>query len=215
MKLFMKERITLTSFLIMMMLLATSYSQNIYNISIGPVWTKELHAKEKPTSWNASIEYGLLFDNIIGVGVDADFTWNVFIKDTVIIPDSIPIHKSNYEKKWFMFPISVFLLADPMAEFTFHPVIKGQVGINMMVKSAKSYDSLGNEVEPDDNGFYLGIIGKGSIDGVFDIGKHAAVFLGFEYQWGRLRKKKKNSNNEFYRPKFYGPGIRMGFSFLF
>ena len=151
--------------------------------------------------------------------MDLDFTWNIIVDDTVVGNDTIPIYQTENEKKLFMFPISACLIIDPIPKFVFHPVIKGQVGLDMMVKSQKAYDSLGNKIvipaNRDESGFYYGVIGKASIDGVYDLGDHAALFVGFEFQWGRVRKKVKGTVNEYFRPKIYGPGIRMGLSILY
>ena len=190
-------------------------SQSIINIGIGPTWPKNLRETEKPTAWNASIEYGKVFDNIVGFAVDFDFSWNVNVKDTSYEVDSITVYKNNHEKKQFMFPISGCLFFDPIPKFALHPIIKGQVGLNMMVKSEKGYDSTGNEFKKPDSGFYIGIIGKASIDLLYDIGEHIALFSGFEFQWGRVRKKIKGSANEYYRQPFHGPAIRMGLSILY
>ena len=85
----------------------------------------------------------------------------------------------------------------------------------MLVKSEKGYDSTGNEIKKPDSGFYIGIIGKSSIDLLYDLGEHIALFCGFEFQWGRVRRKIKGSANEYYRTQFYGPAIRMGLSILY
>ncbi len=211
----MRMRQLLVIVLFMSGILVSGYAQNLINIGIGPTWPKDLRDTDKPTAWNATIEYGKLFDNVVGFGVDLDFSWNVVVDDTSYMIDTILITQNEHERKQFMFPISIFLLVDPMPKFVVHPVVKAQVGLNMMTKTEKVYDALGNESKKDDSGFYIGIIGKASIDAVWDFGEHAALFAGFEYQWGRLRKKIKGTDNLYYKPKFHGPGIRMGLSFLF
>lgn len=214
-RIFMKIKILITALICMFLIQTTGFCQNIINIGIGPIWPKELSGREKATAWNATVEYGRVFDDIIGVGFDFDFKWNYYVDDTTIIVDTIPITKNNYVRKRFMFPISVFLHIDPIPKFVVHPVVRGQIGFNMMIKSENGYDANGNEIEKDNNGFYFGILGKAGIDGVYDIGAHAAVFAGFEYQWFQVRKKIKGIENQYYKPPIYGPGLRMGFSFLF
>lgn len=214
----MKRKLLTSICLYSCVYLTTVNAQNLINIGIGPTWPKDLRGTEKPTAWNATIEYGKLFDNIVGFCVDFDFAWNVNIEDSSQ-GDSIPIYICENENKQFMFPISACLLIDPIPKFVFHPVIKGQLGLNMMVKSLKEYDSTGNEIEKpakkDESGFYIGIIGKASIDGVYDLGEHVAIFGGFEFQWGRLKRKVKGTANEYFKPKMYGPGVRMGISVLY
>lgn len=215
----MNRKYLVSMFLCICFFFSSSNSQSIINIGIGPTWPKNLRDTEKPTAWNASIEYGKVFDNIVGFALDVDFSWNINVEDTIIQDDSITIYENQNEAKQFMFPISACLFFDPIPKFVFHPVIKGQLGLNMMVKSLKEYDSIGVEInkpaKEDESGFYIGIIGKASIDGVYDIGEHVALFVGFEYQWGRLRRKVKGSANQYFRQPFYGPAIRMGLSVLY
>lgn len=202
-------------------ILVSGSAQSLLNVGIGPTWPKDLRETEKPTAWNVTIEYGKIFDNIIGIGVDIDFSWNRFSTDSAVISTSIPpdtVYKELEDNKFFMFPISVFLLIDPISKFKVHPVIKGQVGFNMAIRSYKEVTPDNEINESKKNGFYWGIIGKASADCVFDLGEHAAIFAGFEFQWGRLRHNRRDKSTDIeYKDyfEFYGPGIRMGFSFLF
>ncbi len=197
----------------------SSYAQNLLNIGIGPTWPKDLRETEKPTAWNATIEYGKLFDNIIGIGIDIDFSWNVFYTDSLVIDSSkIPVDtvtRKLDDNKIFMFPISAMLIIDPIPQFKVHPVIKGQVGFNMMTKSYEDVSPTGKVIKSPTNGFYIGIIGKASIDAVLDLGEHAGLFAGFEFQWGKLRHNRKGTERDRDYYEFYGPGIRMGLSVLF
>jgi hypothetical protein len=200
-------------------LFTTINAQNIINVGIGPTWPKDLRDTEKPTAWNATIEYYKLFDNIVGFGVDLDFTWNVFyttvevIDTTATPPDTVDRKLDN--NRIFMFPISAALLFDPIPKSFIHPVIKGQVGVNMMTKSYEELDTTGQEIKSPKNGFYVGIIGKASVDAVYDLGEHAALFAGFEFQWGKLRHKRKGTVQDYDYFEFYGPCIRMGLSVLY
>lgn len=197
------------------------FSQNLLNIGIGPTWPKGLRDLDKKTAWNATIEYGKLFDNIIGFGIDVDFSWNVTSTDSTVIttgPQSDTFQVELEANRFFMFPISGFILVDPIPKYKVHPVIKGQVGFNMGVKSYKGVDSTGVVIESPKNGFYIGVIGKASADAVFDLGEHAAIFAGFEFQWYKLNHKRRDTGSDLDKKdtfEIYGPGIRMGFSFLF
>ena len=207
-------------FLCICFFFSSGNSQNIINIGIGPTWPKELRDTEKPTAWNATIEYGKLFDNIVGFAVDFDFTWNVFYTIVEVIdtsstpPDTVDRKLDN--NRIFMFPISGAIIFDPIPKFVLHPVIKGQVGLNMMTKAYEELDSLtGQAIKSPKNGFYIGIIGKASVDAVYDLGEHVALFAGFEFQWGKLRHKRKGSIQDYDYFEFYAPCIRMGLSFLY
>lgn len=217
----MKKKYACIFLICMCSLFSMSYGQQIVNIGIGPTWPKFLRETEKPTGWNASIEYNRVFDNIVGFGIDAELMWNIIVDDTSYLsPDSTPIFVEEHEKKHFMFPILFALFFDPIPKYIVHPVVRGEFGINMLVKSDREYDSTGKEiVKPDEldrSGFYIGIIGKASVDAVYDLGKHAALYAGFEFQWGSKAKKRiKGKDNQYFKEEIYGPAIRMGVSFLF
>lgn len=203
--------------------IGTIYSQTIVNLSIGPSWPSELKKTDKKLVWNGSIEYGKIFDNIIGVGADLDFSWRINddydTTQSIIGTDTIDVYERVADDKIFMFPISVALFVDPIPKYKFHPVARAQFGLNMMVRSSEKVDeSTGDKVEDErQDGFYIGMIGKGGIDGVFDVGEHAAIFAGFEYQWGKLRHRilKGPLKDNYTYFKFNAPMIRMGLSVLF
>lgn len=201
---------------------ASVFSQNILNVGIGPCWLRNLKIEEKPTMWTASIEYGKMFDNVIGFGVDIDFTWMVYSEfrdiDSTVDGEAQTFSRKSLDKKRFMYPISIFLQIDPLSRFRLHPVVKAQIGLNMMSRYDKMYNATtGQDMEKFElkNGFYIGLIGKGSIDAVLDVGNHAAFFVGFEFIGGKMRSKLKGSENDYNRISFLGPGIRMGISLLF
>lgn len=219
----MNRKYAIVSFLLVLGMVPV-LGQNLLNLGIGPTWPRGLRDSEKPTAWNATIEYGRIFDNIIGFGADFDFSWNSVVddtsyQDTGIGGTIIEKIRKRKDKRLFMFPLSVFLLVDPIPTYKVHPVIKGQIGLNMMVKSESLFDSSGSEIDIptaiDESGFYIGLLGKFSADAVFDFGEHAALFAGFELQWGKLKKKVKGTENEYFRYNCFAPGIRMGLSFLF
>ncbi len=220
---FMRTKHFFSGIMLVLLVCSQSYGQDLLNVGIGPTWPKELNGSEKPTAWNATLEYGKLFDNIIGLGVDFDLSWNKVTDDTTFLvtvgQNTITKTKKYKDKSIIMFPISAFLLFDPIPKFKVHPVIKGQFGLNMAVKSLTQFDTTGNEIQlPDtlnEDGFYIGLLGKVSADAVFDLGEHAALFAGFEFQWGKVKKKVKGKENEYFEFNILGPALRMGFSFLF
>ena len=201
--------------LFILCLTGTLFSQTILNVGVGPTWPVGLRENEKMTSWNATIEAARLFDNVVGFGADLDFSWNV--NDSYSDKNDSTITKTAKDKT-FMFPLSLQLFFDPIAKFKLHPVIRGQFGINMMVRDIAVYDSVSKEYnESIDDGFYIGFLGKGGIDAVFDLGEHASLYAGFEYQAGRLRHKITEGPQKDHYTSFNpnGPAIRMGMSFLF
>ena len=196
--------------LLFIILSMTAMSQTVINVGIGPSFHKEYQEKGGKVPWNATLELGRVFDNILGFGLDFDFTWAVMDSFNVQ-NDSISTKAGT--NKVFMFPLSAALFVDPIAKFKLHPVFKGQFGVNMMVRDLEDVDSTGATTASIKDGFYIGFIAKGAIDAVFDIGQHAAIFAGFEYQGGRLRHKINDNDYTYYN--FNAPNIRMGLSFLF
>lgn len=214
----LKKIVLLTIFTI-----GTICSQTIINVGIGPSWPAALKNTDKKIAWNGSIEYGKIFDNIIGIGIDVDFSWWIndeYAKKTVYdntLADSIIVSEKISDDKYFMFPISAVLFVDPIPKFKVHPVIRAQIGLNMMTRDREELinDEMVESVVSD--GFYIGLIGKGGADAVVDLGEHAAIYAGFEYQWGRLRHRIKEGllKNNYTYFKFNAPMIRMGLSVLF
>ena len=196
--------------LIILAISLTALSQTVINVGIGPSFHGNYQTNGGKVPWNATIEAGRIFDKILGFGLDLDFTWAV-MDSFDVQNDSISTRAGK--NKLFMFPLSVAMFVDPIAKFKLHPVIRGQFGVNIMVRDLEDIDSTGNITTSIKDGFYIGFIGKGAIDAVFDIGQHAAIFAGFEYQAGRLRHK--IDDNEYTYYDLNAPGIRMGLSFLF
>lgn len=210
----MKQKCLILIFLSIAGFIPLCYGQKVLNLGIGPVWPREVRDTEKPTAWNATIEYGRVFDQRIGLGIDIDFLWNKTekTKDTTKIEGGKEIKEKILleEQKRYMLPISLFLYFDPVPQIVVHPIIRGQVGFNMMIYNNVDYREGKNKTK--DSGFYIGVIGKVAIEALYDIGEHVSIFAGFVYQLGKLRKRK---NGIFYEREIFGPGIRMGISFLF
>lgn len=211
------------TFLIIVIMIIISHAQTIINVGIGPSWPSEIKGSEKKIAWNGTIEYGKIFDNIIGIGVDVDFSWWIndeYVKSTVLdtlTNETSVVSKKVSDDKYFMFPISAVLFVDPIPKFKVHPVIRAQIGLNMMTRDRE--ELVGDDMVESDvsDGFYIGVIGKGGADAVVDLGEHAAVYAGFEYQWGKLRHKITDGprKDDYTYFKFNAPMIRMGLSVLF
>lgn len=199
-------------------------AQSLLNIGIGPTWPKVLRGTDKATAWNATIEFARIFDDRIGLGMDVDFLWNSVEEfydtyDTTEDQSGTPTLVSYLLKKEkrLMFPLSLFLSFDPVPHLIVHPVVRGQIGFNMMTYNDVDYRDTSGERIPEGkrsigSGFYIGVVGKTGADAVYDLGEHAAVFLGFEYQWSTLRKKR---SNKYTWQEMNAPCFRMGLSFLF
>lgn len=198
----------------LLLCLATSFcfSQKILNVGFSPIWPSET----KSTAWNIFAELGYIFDEKVGVGGKIDFLWNID-ESTLSVKDSLNTSDILLEKDGiFMFPLSAFLSFDPVPQYVVHPVFQAQFGFNMMVRDYAKYDSSGVKVifskERNPDGFYIGALGKVSINAVYDVGKQAAFFFGYEHQIGKLSRRVKNNLSHSY--PVYAPALRLGVSVL-
>jgi hypothetical protein len=212
-------KIIRTSLLLASIIVSFSFADNLMNFVIGPTWPKllqesDVHKSEKKTvMWNGAFEMGRVFDKKFIVGGKIDFGWNI-LKHY----DDEDKSKIDYKDKLFMIPISAFFALDPIPEFMLHPLARIQVGYNQAFYNKMVEDTSGLDIDPltpvemvdsDDNGYYFGFIVKFGADAVLDLGKHASLFVGVEYQVSRIR----NSSN--HEVNMNAPGIRMGVSTLF
>lgn len=191
-------------------------AEQMLNLKIGPLWPRDIYIHSesgKRTAWEGAVEIGDLFDRRIGIGGGVDLMWHIISFDSTSAVDTPTIMTVNKEEKRFMFPVYFFMMFDPLPDLIIHPVIRGQIGFNMLAYVNKSFPN-GQEQKSKDSGFYMGVIGKVAIEGHYDLGKQVAIFAGFEYQWSEVRRKIEDTDNQYTRQSLYGPGIRMGFQFL-
>ena len=193
----------------------SSWSQAVLNLGVHPIWPKGM----KTTAWNAFAEYAVIFDEKIGVGGKIDFLWNAEIEQKAFFIDTIlkiQTKRTVKDLKNFMVPLSAVVFFDPIPQYIVHPVIKGQLGFNMMYYSYTEFDSLGTklsiEKNRDPDGLYLGVLGKISVEAYYDVGKQIAVFLGYEHQIGNVTKRISSSISQDF--ELSGPAIRWGVSIL-
>lgn len=207
------SRITISMLAVTIALtVSPSFGQRILNIGFSPIWPKDA----KSTAWNLFSEIGYVFDQKVGVGGKLDMMWNINEKKQISKDTLVTNEIMEEEDAIYMFPISAFLQFDPVPQYVVHPVIKAQFGFNFLVRDYTKYDSLGHKiVKPkaqDPDGFYIGSIGKISLDAVYDVGEQAAFFIGYEHQIGTLNKRVSNNQTQSYRVQ--GPAIRLGVSIL-
>jgi hypothetical protein len=206
-------------------------AETMLNLKMGPAWPKALrsdNAENGITAWEPSIEIGTMFNRTVGIGFDAEFQWKRRLvdstyNDTLTGGNIVPITVIDKVERFYLFPPCFFLCVDPVPDLIVHPVIKGQVGMTLLYyKNQWLDDTNGDGVKEkhysEDSGkhghLYYGVFGKVGVDALYDLGETVSVFAGFEFQFGNARHKKDNSESEYYTKQIYGPGIRMGFSFL-
>jgi hypothetical protein len=186
-------------------LLSSAAAENLLSLKFGPAWPQALLSTGS-ASWDAGLEYGIIVDKKVGFGIATDFLWNVDSKEA---KDSSGQHYTTIsEKKTFMFPLMGFFQLDPAPDLIVHPIVRFQVGYNSMIYKYKQ-QLAGTESKPLSPYFY-GLIIKGGIDGVYNLGEHSGMFLGLEYQWADM-KTASNTGGLFDKRDMSAVGIHIGF----
>ncbi len=196
-------------------------ANNLINLSVGPTWpeAKMIKTADPKTAWNFSGSWGKVFDKRIIIGAKGDMSWHIEKFEGVfdsIAPngDSVYTKSDNIYRKTrvFMVPICGWVAIDPIPQYRFHPVINAQVGYNSLFWSESNYDD-GTGVRKDDKfKYYNGFYSKFGVDGMFDLGKQASIFGGFEYQIAPLYY---HEGNKLQQISFNAPALRFGVSFLY
>ncbi len=184
-------------------MLFVSKAETMLTLKIGPTWPQALLSTGVP-SGDAEIEYGMMIDKKVAFGIAGDFLWNAQSKE---VRDSTHF-KTISEQNTFMFPIMGFFLLDPVPSLIVHPVARFQIGYNSMIYSYKEADS--SKAPTPLSPYFYGLIIKASADALYNLGEHASLFLGLEYQWADT-KTTSNTNGEFDKRDMSGIGIRAGF----
>lgn len=205
---------TIPALLALLVLALSADAQRIVNVAFGPIWPRDLQGGAPSVQWNASLEVGQVFDKIVGAGLSAEFGWNRKLNSSTLFDSSagLSVTDVSADRSSYYFPVSGFIFFDPIPKYRLHPVIRGSLGCNMMAHRNRTFNP---DADIAGHGFYIGLIGRAGTDLLYDLGEHASVFGGFQYQWGTLHHRVENSNNRYYNLKQYGPGIRAGMSIMF
>jgi hypothetical protein len=174
-------------------------SERLFSLQIGPTWPTATSS-----AWNAELMFGTFVDKKVGFGIAADFLWNTLTQEADAGNGQMRTIK---DESSYMYPIMGFIVFDPMPYQIIHPLLKFEIG----------YNSLQYHVDPavlpDHPGYYYGMIVKLGIDGLYNLGEQAAIFLGLEYQWADT-KTTKDGQGFFSRRDMSGTGLSVGFRFL-
>jgi hypothetical protein len=174
-------------------------SERLFSLQIGPSWPSVT-----TSAWDAEVMYGLFIDKKVGFGVAADFLWKTI---TLERPVANGLMEPVKDESSYMYPIMGFIVFDPVPFQVIHPMVKFAIG----------YNSLNYKVKPveitDHPGYYYGMIVKLGLDGLYNLGEQAAVFLGLEYQWADT-KTTKDSKGYLSHRDMSGTGLHIGFRFL-
>ena len=212
----MKTRTLLLAACFVCTAVVLSSAETMPSVKMGPAWPKELretNSEEGITAWEPSIEYGMLFDRRVGIGLDLEFQWKRRLDDSTYydLVDSTWKQDVDMVERFFLFPPCLFLYIDPVPDLIIHPAIRGQIGMTLLYYSKK-----GESIDEDSReyGIYYGVYGKAGVDALYDIGESVSVFAGFEFQFGNARRRVDRDVSQYYKKQVYGPGVRMGFRFL-
>lgn len=197
---------------------ATAQTKTV-DLRFGPVWPRDLLDSEKATAWDAAVGYGITVDRVVGFGIAADFMWNRNEK-TETIGDNFQV--PYQEIATYMFPLSGFIVLDPVPDLVVRPVLRFAVGYNSLIYNYDIDTSLSDEqsdqVDPD--GYYYGLYLKPSLEAAYNFTEAAGVYAGLEYQWAKTKSAKEYSIEDSDQPGTYrtarrvynmsGLGLRMG-----
>jgi hypothetical protein len=203
----MISRIALTLSCLLLSVLSTPASaEKMLSMKIGMTWPRELLSTGVPTG-DAEVNYGIIIDKKVAIGVSGNFLWNVQSKEEKVDTGGTGHYKTISAQRSFMFPIMGFFQLDPVPDLIVHPVGRFQIGYNSMIYSYTEADSLGNNAKPLSPYFY-GLIMKAGVDAIYDIGENSALFLGMEYRWADT---KTATSGLFDKRNMGGIGLSAGF----
>jgi hypothetical protein len=181
-------------------------AERMLSMKIGMAWPKELLSTGRP-SGDAEVNYGLIVDKKVGFGVTGNFLWNVQSQEQKI--GGTGHFKILSAQQSYMFPIMGFFQIDPVPQLIVHPVATFKIGYNSMIYSYTESDSLRQNSKPLHPYFY-GLIIKGGVDALYDIGERSTLFLGLEYRWANTNTV-SSTNGLLDKRDMGGIGLSAGF----
>jgi hypothetical protein len=186
----------------------------------GPSWPRDVleHAPDgRRVSLGFGAKSGAFVGDVVGVGFAGDFYWSRSTEDsTYDVPDDLDstrliertVEKSA--KKWFMFPVSMFLSIDPLFGLPVRPAFTAQLGLNNMVYVNRAYED-GEKKKTSDTGYYYGLYGKLSLDALIALGSdQVSFYVGPSYMFSRPRRRVRDTDNEYTYKPMHGAGLQAG-----
>ncbi len=204
-------------------------SDRVLSIGIGPVWTKDIREFSpggEKTAGELTLSYGRIWKSSLSLGLDIGFIWHVIEENALVVEkDSSSTIFYNKEivtlKKGrrLIFPFTLFLQIDPLPKKRIHPVFKVEAGLVGMHYLKKEYDEEDdkevNTTEKHGSGYYIGYLGKGSVDLFYSLSKYFALFGGISLQWGKMERHVEGTENRSYYEELAGAGIHGGVRLIF
>ncbi len=179
------------------------------HVQIGPQWPEDL----KGVAWNAGLESGAEFDQIITVGGGLNFLWKTEVSDSEDV-STTPVTKIDTSKTGrYMVPVYATLGIDPQPQLIVHPVLKIDVGLNTMYYSHREYDRDKEKLVKADtsSGFYFGPFVRVGLEGVYDLGETVSARAGCSWSWSKVKKNAENAGH--YERPMSGFGMCVGLRF--
>ncbi|MBN1128838.1 MAG: hypothetical protein JXA71_07620 [Chitinispirillaceae bacterium] len=164
---------------------STATAAKMVSGKIGMTWPRALLSTGVPTG-DAEVNYGLIIDKKVALGITGNFLWNVQSEDERVDSGGVGRYKTISAQKSLMFPIMGFFQLDPVPYLIVHPVARFQIGYNSMIYYYTEADSGGANAKPLSPYFY-GLIMKAGIDALYDLGENSSLFLGMEYRWAQTK----------------------------
>ena len=186
---------------------AATNAETMISGKIGMTWPRALLSTGMPTG-DAELNYGIIVDKKVALGVSGNFLWNVQAKEERVRESSTTRYRLISEQKTFMFPIMGFFLIDPLPDLVVHPAARFQIGYNSMIYSYTEADDDGATGKPLSPYFY-GLIIKAGVDALYDLGARSSLFAGIEYRWADT--KTVSTSNLFDKRNMGGIGLCGGF----
>ena len=205
---------TVRSFLMLFCLMlsgivAATNAERMLSMKIGMTWPRALLSTGMPTG-DAEVNYGIIVDKKVAVGVSGNFLWNVQSEDDTV--GTAGHHKIISAQQSYMFPIMGFFQLDPVPDLIVHPVATFKIGYNSMIYSYTEAEDNGGTAKPLSPYFY-GMIIKASAEALYDLGEQSSLFIGMEYRWADT-KTNSNESDWFDKRNMGGIGLFAGFRLI-
>jgi hypothetical protein len=187
------------------------FAASVVNFSVEPTRALKksyIHEKDVKWQWMFSGEYGWLLTDHLSLGANVSFLCHIEKdRDRAGINTDIIYSKERI----IMFPVSAFLVVDPIPQYVVHPVVHIVFGYNSVVISNKDYDENIRSAVKLYDGYYNGFYTKFGTDLMVDVGEKTSLFVGPQWQISTVQRRGKD---EVFERKFNGFGLRLGVSIL-
>jgi hypothetical protein len=175
---------------------------------------------EECVTYDMGMQWGALGEAGIGFGGTFDIMWQRNAHPTAFdtVSDSyagvIRRYDVDREVRRTGFPLTLFLIADPLSAFMVRPVFRGGFGPTMLIYTHRQYSNGGDDYEfTEHSGVYWGTIGEVSVEVDVTLGESTVVYAGLAYHWSRVSKRQWGTLTR-YEQDMSGPVVQLGLRFF-